>query len=736
MATYEAPASARRTGTPMRNIMSQILKRIQSYVHFGKKSILKQKSIAYSTTSSEGELNSISNEPEDELLWRHPSPQDSQMWTFLQQINLKWNVNARNYKELHKWSIESTAAFWAEVWEYCGIRHSKPYREVIDDSSRMWPRPSWFNGAKLNFAENLLFPVQTVSEHDIAVIGVTETDRETVTWGELRERVRQCQASMRALGLMPGDRVAGYVANHSNALVAMLATVSLGGIWTAVSPDTGVTATLDRLVQIEPLLLFTDNGVSYNGKTHEVMPKMPEILAALPTLRCAVIFPTSLSSAETIDCASLSTDLLPFQQFISSGDTSAQLEFVQMPAEHPVFILYSSGTTGAPKCIVHGAIGTLLQHKKEHILQSDIRPGDRLLYITTCMWMMWHWFVSGLASGATIVLYNGSPFYHIENGESVHDDLAMPKIIDELGVNQFGASAKYFSMLQQKSIMPKEQGLHFKTLKAIYSTGSPLAPSTFRYIYSAFGQVNLGSISGGTDIISDFGTPSPISPVYAGEIQVIALGLAVQSWSPSGEDMSSSGEPGELVCVKPFPSQPVQFWGRAGEPKYKASYFERFPGVWAHGDFIRINPRTGGLFMLGRSDGVLNPSGVRFGSAEIYNLVLKRFPEMVEDSLCIGRRQSGDMDETVILFLKMRKEGIFGAQFVASVKRAIREELSARHVPAIIDECPDIPVTANGKKVEVLIKKILSGIDVKGTGESGAVNASCVEWYQDWAKRH
>ncbi|KFG82718.1 acetoacetyl-CoA synthase [Metarhizium anisopliae] len=729
-----------RTGSlpgsgPILTKVSRFIKKLQTYLQFRSASLPNEKSLAYSTASTEDEVSNVSSELEEEPLWRHPSPQTSQMWEFLMKINTKYEQRFTTYKELHAWSTEHISEFWRETWDYCGIRHSQSYGEVIDDASRMWPRPTWFKGARLNFAENLLFPIQPVSEDDVAVISVTETERERLTWKQLREQVHQCQAAMKAMGLKPGGRVAGYVANHSSALVAMLATTSLGAIWTAVSPDTGVGATLDRLVQIEPHLLFADNAVAYNGKVYPVLPKLPDIIRSLPTLAAAVVLQT-WHQQEGVDYTGLNTNVLDFDVFVSRGDASSSMEFAQMPAEHPVFILYSSGTTGAPKCIVHGAIGTLLQHKKEHIIQSDIRPGDRLLYITTCMWMMWHWCVSGLASGATVVLYNGSPFYHVDNGEAVKDDLAMPKIIDELGITQFGASAKFFSMLQQNRLMPRNHGLNLNTLKAIYSTGSPLAPSTFRYIYQAFGSVNLGSISGGTDIISDFGTPSPLCPVYAGEIQVTALGLAVQSWGPGGEDLTGSGEPGELVCVKPFPSQPVQFWGPNGELKYKASYFERFPGVWAHGDFIRINPRTGGLVMLGRSDGVLNPSGVRFGSAEIYNLIIKKFPETVEDSLCIGRRRDGDMDETVILFLKMRQGNMFSEEVVTAVREAIREQLSPRHVPAIVDECPDIPVTANGKKVEVLVKKIMSGLETGLAGGSGAVNEDCLVWYQEWAKRH
>ena len=345
---------------------------------------------------------------------------------------------------------------------------------------------------------------------------------------------------------------------------------------------------------------------------------------------------------------------------------------------------------------MHGAIGTLIQHKKEHEIQCDIRPGDRLFYFTTCTWMMWHWLVSGLASGATVVLYDGSPFQPLEqNGKG---EMAMPRLLQELGVTHFGTSAKYLSMLEQKDITPKRT-LSLSRLRAIYSTGSPLAPSTFEYVYRAFGpDINLGSITGGTDIISLFGAPSPLSPVYVGEIQVRGLGMAVEVWEAGGKDITATGEPGELVCTRSFPCQPVKFWGPAGESAYSKSYFEHFPGVWHHGDFIRINPQTGGLVMLGRSDGVLKPAGVRFGSAEIYNVLLKHFSDDVMDALCIGRRREQDLDETVVLFLKMEPERLFDESLVQRIKSVIRSELSARHVPGLVDECPDIPVTTNGKK--------------------------------------
>jgi acetoacetyl-CoA synthetase len=637
-------------------------------------------------------------------LWRHSSPESTRLHAFIQAINKSHNKSFKSYEDLYAWSITDLSSFWAAVWEHVGIRASKPYDKVVQDESKMFPRPEWFAGARLNFAENLLFPAlpegAQVEEQGIAVIAATETTREEVTWKELRERVRKCRSGLKALGVGVGDRVAGYVGNHTNALVAMLAATAHGAVWTAVSPDTGVTAVVERLVQIEPTVLFADNAVCYNGKVHRVLEKVGEVVAKLESLKGTVVFETVDGVGFDVGAGGQGRGVVSYKDF--TAEKEEELTFEQLPADHPVYILYSSGTTGAPKCIVHGAIGTLLQHKKEHILQGDIRPGDRLFYFTTCTWMMWHWLVSGLASGATLILYDGSPFQYLQDGQSVKDDIAMPRLIDELSINQFGTSAKYLSILEQKSLLPKEgkDALSLSTLRAIYSTGSPLAPSTFSYVYRAFGpDINLASITGGTDIISLFGAPSPLSPVYEGEIQVLGLGMAVQAWDYTGKNVSSTGEPGDLVCVKPFPCQPVTFWGPTGEDKYRSSYFDLFgPSVWHHGDFVRFNPSTGGLYMLGRSDGILKPSGVRFGSAEIYNVLLKHFPDSVEDALCIGRRRETDTDETVVLFLKMKEDVQFSESLADDIKSIIRKELSARHVPGVVDECPEIPVTVNGKK--------------------------------------
>jgi len=432
------------------------------------------------------------------------------------------------------------------------------------------------------------------------VIEANEQSKNYVTWSELRERVRQCSVAMRDLGVKEGDRVAGYVANHCNALVAMLAATSIGALWTAMSPDTGAHAVLDRIRQIEPVVLFADNAVIYNDKVHEVHGKLKEITKELPQLKACVVFETI--TGHDIDLKDITVALgttCSLSHFVQSVPRNAKLEFEQLPPDHPVYILYSSGTTGKPKCIVHGAIGTLIQHKKEHDIHCDIRAGDRLFYFTTCTWMMWHWLVSGLATGATLILYDGSPLRPLDaEGKG---ELAMPRLIDQLGITHFGTSAKYLSVMEQKDVAANGT-VNLKSLKAIYSTGSPLAPSTFQYVYRAFGpDINLGSITGGTDIISLFGAPSQISPVYAGEIQARGLGMAVEAWDFQGKDVTNTGEPGDLVCVKPFPCQPVMFYGADGDSIYRKSYFETFgSGVWHHGDFVRLNPKTGGLIMLGR----------------------------------------------------------------------------------------------------------------------------------------
>jgi acetoacetyl-CoA synthetase len=614
---------------------------------------------------------------------------------------------------------------------------------VLESNDVLFPRPSFFEGSTLNFAENLLYPATAPDENSVAVIGATETAREYISWKELRERVRRCANALKGADIKPGDRVAGFVGNHVNTVVAMLAAASIGAFWTGVSPDTGVHAVLERLKQIQPKILFADNGSLYNGKVHSSYAKVLEIVSELPDLELLVLLVTVPGPLELDDRKLANGKAMAYETFLSDvKDPEAPLEFASLKPEHPVYILYSSGTTGAPKPIVHGSLGTLLQHKKEHLLHCDIRPGDRLFYFTTTTWMMWHWLVSGLASGATIVLYDGSPFrpFDVEDGKG---EMAMPRLIEELQITHFGTSAKYLSLLEQASLNPRKHAnrpVSLRTLRAIFSTGSPLAPSTFEYVYSSIhNDIMLGSITGGTDILSLFASGCPILPVYKGEIQCRSLGMDISVFDYAGKDISETGEPGDLVCLTPFPAQPVMFWppGPTGAEKYRKSYFDVFgPSVWHHGDYVRLNPQTGGVVMLGRSDGVLKPSGVRFGSSEIYNILLKHFASEVEDSLCIGRRREGvDTDETVVLFVRLASgEPSIPSDLATRIQSTIRKELSPRHVPGIIAACPEIPVTSNGKKVENAVKQILCGLNIK-IGASVA-NATCLDWYRDWASAH
>ncbi|RYO84057.1 hypothetical protein DL766_009502 [Monosporascus sp. MC13-8B] len=675
-------------------------------------------------------------------LWRHPDPTSTQMHRFLEHVRTKYGLGIADYPALYKWSVENISDFWGEVWHFCGIKASRPYSQVLPASAPMFPRPDFFFGALLNFAENLLFPKNAdIAETATAVITATEVEGQLVstTWADLREEVRKCSNALRAAGLKPKDVVAGFVSNHAQALVAMLSAAAIGAIWTGISPDNGVSAVLDRLAQISPKVLFADNATVYNGKLWLSTEKTSEIVGQLKSngLELVVVIKNIEGDLALDDLRSKGVVAEEYERFLESSPDQP-LNFEQLPPSHPLYILYSSGTTGLPKAIVHTALGTLIQHKKEHFLHCSMDSTSRLLYYTTTSWMMWHWSVSALACGTTLVLYSGSPF-------KPHGYLSLPKLLSSLKVTHFGTSATYLTTLETNGVYPAKS-LDLSHLQAIYSTASPLPPSTFSFVYEAFPpHINLGSITGGTDIISLFGAPCPLLPVHAGEIQCAGLGMAI-GVADSATGAPTPGEDGELVCTRPFPSQPLTFWGPDGDAKYRASYFERFPPsspspedryVWHHGDFVRVDRRTGGLTMLGRSDGVLKPSGVRFGSAEIYNVLVRSFAAEIEDAVCVGRRREAlDRDEVVCLFVVTRAGTGFTDDLRARIRDAVRRELSPRHVPGVVEECgpAGIPRTANGKKIEVAVKQILSGINVKTN--ASVANPEALEWFREWVAAH
>ncbi|RDA94490.1 hypothetical protein CP533_2752 [Ophiocordyceps camponoti-saundersi (nom. inval.)] len=680
-----------------------------------------------------------------DVLWRHPDPTSTPMWRFMQHVNRRHGLSVDGYSALYRWSIDNVSPFWEDLWEFVGIVASvKPGRAIPDDAP-MYPRPDFFSEARLNFAQNLLFPPSTAAidaaadPESPAVITVTEQPGHlrSTSWAELRDAVRRCANALRAAELQPGHVVAGYVSNHVEAVVAMLAATSLGAIWTSISPDTGVSAVLDRLTQLAPKVLFVDNGTVYNAKEWSSTEKTQAIVTELLTkgLHTVVVIPNVAGDLGVAQVESLGVKAHEYGSFLNSGP-SGSLQFEQLPPSHPVYILFSSGTTGLPKPIVHTALGTLLQHKKEHSLHCSMSAASRMLCYTTTSWMMWHWSVGSLAVGATIVAYSGSPF-------RPHSFLSLPRLLSELRVTHFGTSAAYLTTLEAHDVRPvREPGIDLSNLLAIYSTASPLPPSTFKFVYEAFPKtVNLASITGGTDIISLFGAPCPLLPVRTGEIQCAGLGMDIRVVdSASGEELSA-GETGDLVCVKPFPCQPLTFFGPGGDDKYRAAYFERFRdicgvegAVWHHGDFVKMpDATTRGLIMLGRSDGVLKPAGVRFGSAEIYNILIRFFASEVEDAVCVGRHGPTEADETVCLFVVMMRGQTFTDELRTQIKVKIREELSPRHVPGIVEECGGgIPKTSNGKKIEVAVKQILCGLEVKTN--ASVANPEALGWFRDWVK--
>ena len=640
------------------------------------------------------------------ILWTPTQDQvnTSQMEAFRNQVNSRFNINLKDYFDLYDWSISNISDFWKAVWGFMALEFSGDYTQVVDDDSKM-PGAQWFEGVKMNFAENLL---RIRSEKPaIHFKGEGQAVR-TLSYNELFDEVEKLSSALRKIGIQQGDRVAGFMPNMPETIIAMLATASIGAIWSSSSPDFGIKGVLDRFTQIEPKVLFAANGYYYNGKKFDSLEKLNSILDQLPSVDHVVVTPYTDSNH---NISSVKNGIL-WDNFIDSNPSP--LKFEQLPFQHPLYIMYSSGTTGLPKSIVHGAGGTLIQHLKELRLHCNIYPEDTIFYFTTCGWMMWNWLVSNLAIGAAIVLYDGSPLQPNSN--------AMWDMVDELGITHFGTSAKYIDACRQEGLSPiKTHSL--ESMRTIFSTGSPLVEESFDYVYNYIKkEIQLASISGGTDIISCFAGGNPTLPVYRGELQSITLGMDVAAYNPEGNAIQN--EKGELVCRKAFPSMPIHFWNDPNGEKYHQAYFNVLPGIWYHGDYIEINDH-GGVQIFGRSDATLNPGGVRIGTAEIYRVV-DTFDE-VEDSLVVG--QKWEDDERVILFIKLNKKRIFTENLTKQIKQSIRNNCSPRHVPAIVLETKDIPYTINGKKVEIAVKKIIHGHTV--ANKDALANPESLDLYQN-----
>jgi len=661
--------------------------------------------------------------PNENLLWRPQNIQDHQLEILRSQINQKHGLNLQNYKELHKWSTENFKEFWGYLWKHFGIKCSEEPSEVFCGDSMDQLPPKWFPGTKLNYAENLL---RHTDDDKIAFYYTNERQLKdgcpvkSKTFGQLRQRVGALAHALRKLGIKKGDRVVGYIPNCPEAIEAMAATASLGAIWSSTSPDFGVNGVLDRFQQIQPRVIFSVDAVSYNLKTHDHLEKVKSVVWGLSNLEKVIIIPF-MKKKKNIDISSIPNSTF-YEDFLKVDQIPPSITYEQVPFDHPLFIMYSSGTTGPPKCIVHSVGGTLMKHLEEHQIQGNRTQEDVLFYYTTTGWMMWNWMVSALALGTSLVLYDGSPIYPHPN--------VLWDLVDSCSITIFGTSAKWIALAEDKGLKPRLTH-KLTSLKTICSTGSPLKPHSFDYVYRDIKpNLLLASISGGTDIIACFMGENSVLPVYRGEIQSAHLGCALESWDSITEKEVEPGTPGELVVVKPFPSMPVGFWNDdSTHSLYRKAYFSKFNGVWAHEDFMVVNPSTGGILMLGRSDGTLNPNGVRFGSAEIYNIV-ETYPE-VADSLCVGQKSAlaGGDNERVILFLKMADDIAFEGGLVKKLKKKISEALSIRHVPALILPIADIPYTINGKKVEVAVKKILAGQEVKST--TALANPSSLELFKN-----
>ncbi len=644
--------------------------------------------------------------PIGELLWQpdQASIERSHLYRFSKRISAAYQIDCE-YQALQRWSTEHGTRFWAELWDEVEVVGERGLSHVLENADQM-PGARWFVRSRLNFAENLL----RYRDHRTAIIFRSESGRKArYTYRQVYREVARHASMLRAFGVKPGDRVAGYMANVPETVFAMLAATGLGAIWSSCSPDFGSRGVLERFAQIEPKVLYCVDGYQYNGKPFDIMPSIGQIAAGLSSLHRILVVPfleDAPALPEDARFSLLSDALAPH------GD-EADMELVRFPFDHPLYILYSSGTTGPPKCIVHSAGGTLLQHLKEHKLHCDLRREDILFFFTTCGWMMWNWLVSGLATGCTLVLYDGSPFFPRAS--------SLWQTAEELGITVFGTSARYIASCAKAGLSPSLE-YNLSAIRAVLSTGSPLAPEQFNYIYQHIGRdLMLSSMSGGTDIVACFVLGNPMLPVRRGEIQCRGLGMAVDIYDEKGP---VHGKKGELVCTRPFPSIPLGFWGEPDNRRFLEAYFSRFPGVWAQGDYAEITP-SDGIIIHGRSDAVLNPGGVRIGTAEIYRQVEK--VDEVLESLCIGQQWSRDV--RIVLFVLLREGVILTEDLKEKIRHVIRQNASPRHVPQKIIAVPDIPRTLSGKIVELTIKHIVHGDPVRNT--EALVNPGALEYFRD-----
>lgn len=620
-------------------------------------------------------------------LWRPTAEQiaAANVTAFTRFVNDRYAAGIADYASLFRWSIERPESFWQAVWDFCGVRASQKSDRAVVDFDRM-PGARWFPDARLNFAENLL----RYRDDRQALVAWNEGGfQRAITYAELYEQVARAAAGLKALGVRPGDRVAGYMPNIPETIVAMLAAASLGAIWSLSSPDFGLQGVLDRFGQITPKILFTADGYTYNGRRFDSLKTAEEVCRQIDSIEHVVVVPYA-ADAEAIDASHLRGGMLWGE--LVAKTPSGPMEFEQLPFDHPLYVLYSSGTTGPPKCIVHQAGGVLLQHLKEHVLHCDLTRDDRMFYFTTCGWMMWNWLASGLAVGCTLVLYDGSP---LAPNPQILFDLA-----ERERVTLFGTSPKFLSAVEKSRLEPRRTH-DLSHLRTILSTGSPLNDENFDFVYEKIKpDVRLSSISGGTDLCGCFALGNPLLPVYRGELQCRGLGMKVLVYDDAGRPIEQ--EKGELVCAAPFPSMPLGFWNDPGGSKYRQAYFERFPGVWCHGDYAEITEH-GGMKIYGRSDAVLNPGGVRIGTAEIYRQV-EQLPEVLE-SIVVAQQWEGDV--RVVLFVKLRPELKLDNALIARIKDQIRRNTTPRHVPAKVLQVTDIPRTRSGKLVELAVRDMI-----------------------------